>query len=167
MLKKILVVLLIIFGLIQFYRPARNLAGQPQPNDISKMYAVPQNVQTILDKACYDCHSNNTKYPWYSEIQPIRFLLDDHIDEGKREVNYNEFKTFLPRRQYIKLEETITQVKEGEMPLSSYTLIHSNARLTDPEKQALMGWAQNIRDTLKTTYPADSLARPKRPQGAK
>lgn len=165
MLKKILITLLIVFVLMQFYRPARNLAGQPQPNDISKVYAVPQNVQTILDKACYDCHSNNTKYPWYAEIQPVRFFLDDHIAEGKREINFNEFKTFPAARKYIKLEETINQVKDGEMPFSSYTLIHTNAKLTDAEKQELITWAQNIRDTMKATYPADSLVRKKRPEG--
>ena len=74
MLKKILIVLLVIFVLIQFYRPARNLASQQQPNDISQVYAVPENVHTILNKACYDCHSNNTRYPWYAEIQPVRFF---------------------------------------------------------------------------------------------
>ncbi len=162
MVKKILIVLLIIFVLIQFYRPARNLAGQQQPNDISQVYAVPENVHTILNKACYDCHSNNTRYPWYAEIQPVRFLLDDHIEEGKRELNFNEFKTFAPRRQYIKLEETIKQVKEDEMPLSSYTFIHTDAKLSDTEKQSLMTWAQNIRDTMKTQYPIDSLQRKKK-----
>lgn len=167
MLKKILIVLLVIFVLIQFYRPARNLASQQQPNDISQVYAVPENVHTILNKACYDCHSNNTRYPWYAEIQPVRFFLDDHIDEGKRELNFHEFKTFAPRRQYIKLEGIIKQVKEDEMPLSSYTLIHTDSKLSDIEKQSLMSWAQNIRDTMKATYPADSLARKKRPEVVK
>lgn len=164
MWKKILLVLSIIFIMIQFYRPERNLSGQPQPNDISQVYAVPENVQTVLNKACYDCHSNNTRYPWYAEIQPVRYWLDDHIKEGKGELNFNEFKTYAARRQYIKLERCIKEVKDGEMPLSSYTLIHTDAKLTDTEKHSLLTWAQNIRDTMKATYPADSLIRKKRPE---
>ena len=167
MVKKILIVLLVILILLQFYRPARNISSQPQPNDISQVYAVPEPVQTILDKACYDCHSNNTRYPWYAEIQPVRWWLDDHVDEGKRELNFNEFKTFSPRRQYIKLEETIDLVKKDEMPLGSYTIIHTDAKLSDTEKESLVNWAQAIRDTMKATYPADSLARRKRPLPAK
>jgi len=166
MFKKVLLGLLILFVLIQFYRPKRNIAAQPQPEDITNAYAVPAQVNNILERSCYDCHSNNTHYPWYAEVQPVRWWLDDHVEEGKRELNFNAFKSYAPRRQYIKLEETIELVKEGEMPLSSYTLIHSDAKLNDAEKQTLYKWAQSIRDTMKATYPPDSLARKKRPQPA-
>ena len=167
MIKKILLALLMILILIQFYRPKRNISAQPMPNDVSQVYAVPADVHTIINKACADCHSNNTRYPWYAEIQPVRWWLDDHIEEGKKELNFNEFKTYSPRRQYNKLQQTVKQIKEGEMPLSSYTLIHANARLTDTEKQTLFSWANAICDTMKATYPADSLARRKNPPPAK
>lgn len=164
MFKKILVGMLILFVLIQFYRPAKNISAQTQPADISTLHPLPDTVQSILKRSCYDCHSNNTHYPWYAEIQPVRWWLDDHIDEGKRELNFNEFAGYSPRRRYIKLEQTIKEVKEGEMPLDSYTFIHTDAKLSEPEKQALYTWAQAIRDTMKATYPADSLARKNRPQ---
>lgn len=167
MLKKILLVLFGLFILIQFHRPPLNITKASQPNDISQVYAVPTHVQSILNKACNDCHTNNTKYPWYAQVQPVRFWLNRHVKEGKQELNFNDFKTFEPRRQYRKMEEIIKEVEEDEMPLSSYTLVYTDARLTATEKQQLTDWAQGIIDTMKATYPADSLARKKRPEGAK
>ena len=162
MWKKILLVLLAIFVLIQFHRPPLNVTNAAQPNDISQVYAVPANVESILKKACNDCHTNNTKYPWYAQIQPVRFWLNRHVKEGKQELNFNDFKTFTPRRQYIKLEEVIKQIDEDEMPLYSFTLVHTDARLSAIEKEQVIDWAKAIRDTMKATYPADSLARKKK-----
>ena len=103
-------------------------------SDISKVYVVPDSVTQILKTSCYDCHSNNTVYPWYSKIQPVAWWLNDHIEEGKREINFSEFATYRIGRQYKKMDEIIKQVKEDEMPLSSYTLIHKNAILTQKSK---------------------------------
>jgi hypothetical protein len=90
-IKKILLAALIVFIAIQFIRPARNECGQPSPTDISKIDSVPGNVQTILKTYCYDCHSNHTNYPWYSNIQPAGWWLASHIKEGKAELNFSEF----------------------------------------------------------------------------
>jgi hypothetical protein len=130
--------------------------------DIANVYAVPQNVSDILKKACRDCHSNNTVYPWYSEVQPVGLWLINHVQEGKRELNFSEFGSYAIGRQYKKLDEMIDEVKEGEMPISSYTLIHTNAKLSDIEKQILIDWCEVIRDTIKSKYPADSLILKKR-----
>lgn len=159
--KKILIALLIIFVLIQFIRPKKNLSAQTGPNDITTIYPIPGEVKTILNTACYDCHSNNTRYPWYAEIQPVAWWLDDHVKEGKHELNYSEFASYRPRKQYRRMEQTIDLVKEGEMPLSSYTLIHTDAKLSEAEKKALFDWANAIMDTMKTKYPIDSLLRKK------
>ncbi len=153
--------------LLQFYRPKRNISAEPMPNDISQVFTVPGDVEAILKKSCNDCHSNNTFYPWYAELQPVRWWLDDHIAEGKKELNFNEFKTYRPGKQYNKLEEVVKMVKEDEMPLSSYTLIHTNAKLSKAEKNKLINWANDIRDTMKATYPIDSLERKKPPVSAK
>ncbi|MEY3874712.1 MAG: hypothetical protein RL363_1433, partial [Bacteroidota bacterium] len=117
--------------------------------------------------ACADCHSNKTAYPWYASIQPAAFWLADHVKEGKREFNFNEFAGYRIAKQNHKLEEVIEQIKEGEMPLYSYTLIHRDAKLTDAEKATLINWCQNIMDTLKATYPADSLILKRKPETAK
>jgi hypothetical protein len=165
MLKKILKrtfqILLLAFIVIQFFRPAKNRSEGVSANDITKVYAVPENVQAILKTSCYDCHSNNTVYPWYSQIQPAAWWLNDHIQEGKRELNFSEFASYRIGRQYRKLNEINEQVKEGEMPLDSYLWIHKNAKLDEQQKLALANWVTAVRDTIKANYPADSLVRKK------
>jgi hypothetical protein len=163
MLKKILLVLLAAFIVIQFFRPVKNIntSAAATTNDISKVFSVPDNVHSILKTSCYDCHSNNTYYPWYAAIQPAAWWLQDHVDEGKKEVNFDEFATYSPRRQFKKFEEIIKQVKEEEMPLSSYTLIHRNAILNKEQSTTLTTWATAQQDSMKAKYPADSLKRKK------
>lgn len=156
MAKKILLVLLIIFVILQAFRPEKNNSGKKE-NDISKKYPVSPAVEQILAKACNDCHSNNTNYPWYAEVQPVGWWLADHIKDGKRHMNFNEFSTYKVARQYHKLEECIDQVKDSEMPLESYTAIHKNANLSEEEKNTLINWCVLVRDSIKARYPADSL----------
>lgn len=163
MLKKIGWTLLIALIAIQFIRPAKNQSSEPQPNAIQTKFPVSEPVASILKKACKDCHSNNTNYPWYSNIQPVYWWLNDHVQEGKRELNFDEYTNKRLRYQYHKMEEVIEQVKEGEMPLNSYTWVHGDARLTEDEKNTLTQWAQQVMDTLKSNHPLDSLIRPKKP----
>ncbi|MBL0145065.1 MAG: heme-binding domain-containing protein [Chitinophagaceae bacterium] len=165
--KKLFFVLLLAFIAIQFFRPAKNKAEGVSANDITTKYTVPQDVQAILKTSCYDCHSNNTNYPWYSQIQPVAWWLDDHIKEGKRELNFSEFATYRIGRQYKKLEEINKEVKEGEMPLSSYTLIHKDAIPNDQQKLSLANWVTTLRDSIKAQYPEDSLKRPQKKPEAK
>lgn len=157
MFKKILLALVVIIVIIQFIHPARNVSTIGQPNNIAKMYNVPQDVKTILDKACMDCHSNNTRYVWYFKIQPVDWWLTHHINEGKHELNFDEFTNKPLRYQYRKLEETIDQVKKGEMPLDSYTWVHKDAALSDQEKSVVVNWSEGIRNEMKSKYPPDSL----------
>jgi hypothetical protein len=141
-MKKIGMALFAIVVLIQFIRPERNGNWEKSDNDISMAINVPSNVQQILETSCYDCHSNHTTYPWYTNIQPIGLWMQHHVDEGKEELNFSEFKTYKPKRQKHKLEEIAEQVNEHEMPLSSYTLIHKNAILTPEQNVALVSWAK-------------------------
>lgn len=159
--KRLFLVLLLAFIVIQFFRPAKNKSGGISKNDITALYAVPQDVQTILKTSCYDCHSNNTVYPWYAEVQPVAWWLDDHVQDGKKDLNFSEFASYRPRRQYRKLEEINELVKENEMPLNSYLWIHKDAKLSDQQKLTLANWVIAVRDTMKTHYPIDSLERKK------
>jgi len=163
-MKKVLLVLLIAFIVIQFFRPEKNIHPGTQANNISSLYEVPENVKQIMDKACNDCHSNNTSYPWYNNIQPVAWWLNDHVEEGKDELNFDEFASYNLRKQYHKLDEVIDQVKKGEMPLNSYTWIHTDAKLSDTEQAALTGWASGIMDQMKAKYPIDSLVRQQKPR---
>lgn len=161
MFRKIMWVLLIALIAIQFFRPERNKSEGPQPNYIGNLYPIPEDVKPILAKACNDCHSNNTRYPWYSNVQPVLWWLDKHIREGKKNINYDEYTHRPLRYQYHKMEETIEMVKEKEMPLNSYTWVHKDAKLTREERSKITDWAQSVMDAMKATYPMDSLVRKK------
>ena len=154
--------LLAALVIIQFIHPKKNKAEGPQPNYIGNSFTVPVDVKPILDKACNDCHSNNSNYPWYANFQPIHWWLEKHIKDGKKELNFDEYTNRNLRYQYHKMEETIEMVKEGEMPLNSYTWTHKDAKLTENEKNKLIGWAESVMDNMKTKYPIDSLVRPKK-----
>lgn len=158
-LRRLLLLLLLAFIVIQFFRPAKNKAASISKNDISTLYAVPADVQTILKTSCYDCHSNNTVYPWYAEVQPVAWWLNEHIVDGKKDLNFSEFASYRLRRQYRKLEEINELVKENEMPLESYLWVHKDAKLNEQQKLTLANWVAAVRDTLKARYPIDSLIR--------
>ncbi|MDE3235303.1 MAG: heme-binding domain-containing protein [Bacteroidota bacterium] len=162
MLKKILLAVVLVLVVIQFIHPKKNQSTEIMATDISNHYPVPADVQTILAKACNDCHSNNTRYPWYNNIQPVAWFLDNHVKDGKRHLNFSEFASYRIARQYKRMDDCIEEVKEGEMPLESYTWIHKDAILNDREKQTLINWCQGIRDSIKAKYPADSLVMPKK-----
>ncbi len=159
MFKKIMLFLLAALVVIQFIHPRKNKAEGSQPNYIGNAYSIPEDVKTIFAKACNDCHTNNTTYPWYTNFQPVHWWLNNHINEGKKHLNYDEYTNRPLRYQYHKMEETIEMVKEGEMPLNSYTWLHKDAKLTLEEKAKITGWAQSVMDTLKARHPIDSLIR--------
>ncbi|MFY7900842.1 MAG: heme-binding domain-containing protein [Chitinophagaceae bacterium] len=161
-LKKAAIVLLFVLVIMQFFKPEKNIAASASTHHIRTVYQVPNDVEKILAKACYDCHSNHTNYPWYSNIQPIAWWLTNHVTDGKKHLNFDEFGTYRIAKQNHKLEEVVTEVQESEMPLTSYTLIHGNSKLTDVEKNLLYQWVETVKDTIKSKYPADSLVLPKK-----
>ena len=162
-LKRIVFVLagLLIIGLLvlQFFRPPGNTSDGDSANDISTRLSVPQDVERILRTSCYDCHSNSTMYPWYAEIQPVGWWLNSHIQAARKDLNFSEFAGYTIRRQFIKLQQIGQQVSEGEMPLPSYLLIHTDAKLSQGQVERLLAWTSAMRDSIKTRYPPDSLER--------
>ena len=163
MLKKIIYGALIILFVVQFIRPTKNNSND-NTHHISTKYRVPSEVDTILKVACYDCHSNNTAYPWYSNLQPAAWFLSNHVKDGKKHLNFSEFTKLSIAIQNHKLEEIIEEVEEKEMPLASYTYVglHANAKLNDEQRLTLNTWAREQINYLKATYPADSLKMKKR-----
>ena len=139
---KILIGLAAVFVAGQFIRPTRNEGERLGPNHISGVVPVPGEVETILQRACYDCHSNRTNYPWYANVQPVAWWLADHVSHGKKDLNFSEFATYPPKRAAHKLEEVADEVRKHQMPLRSYTRGHPEARLTDAERRTLIDWAE-------------------------
>ncbi|MBD2752061.1 heme-binding domain-containing protein [Spirosoma validum] len=149
MLRNVLLTLLGILVFIQFFRPEKNQAEGLSPNDITTKYAVPANVQGVLKRSCFDCHSNNTTYPWYDNIQPVAWFLANHIKEGKSELNFSEFATYPPKKARHKLEEVGEAVTDGWMPLGSYLWIHQDAKLKPEEAKLIASWASGLREQIQ------------------
>jgi Haem-binding domain len=145
-------IILGIFLIMQAFRPKKNIHKGVQPNSITKLVPVPQDVQKILEKACNDCHSNNTKYPWYAEIMPVGWMLSNHVNEGKKHINFDEYTTYKAKRAIHKLEEVVEQVEQNKMPMDNYTWMHKEAKLNAAEKKLLIAWATQSKDSLKIVY---------------
>ena len=144
LLKRIAGLLLVLLFMIQFIRPKKNTGTVSGKAAIGSVYSIPIAVADILEKSCYDCHSNHTRYPWYAELQPVGWLLGKHVREGKRELNFSEFAAYSERRKVSKLKAIAAQVRDGEMPLQSYKWLHAGARLTAAEKLQIIQWVDTI-----------------------
>jgi len=140
-LKIILAIVLFIFIAIQFYQPALNVdKGQVYTTDFTQVYKMPVEVKAMLQTSCYDCHSNNTKYVWYDYIQPARAIVENHINNAKEDLNFNEWGNYSNRKQERLLNSIKEQIETKQMPLSSYTLMHKDAKLNDEQIKTLTNW---------------------------
>ncbi len=144
-IKKIAVPLLVILIAMQFYRPEKNTAQGNHTTTFLTETNPPEEVKLVLKNTCYDCHSNNTKYPWYNNIAPISYWLADHIKDGKGELNFSEWEGYSSKKKSHKLEEVVEVIEDGEMPLKEYTWTHSDAKLTENQKQLIIEWAKQSR----------------------
>lgn len=115
---------------------------QDNPNDLLLTGSVSEEVTVILKTACYDCHSNQTKLPWYSHVAPVSWLVAKDVNEGREELNFSEWTTYPKRKLIKKLEEMGEEVDEGEMPLKIYTVIHGDAKLSTEQRKLLVEWTQ-------------------------
>ncbi|MBW1297444.1 heme-binding domain-containing protein [Aquimarina litoralis] len=146
-LKKVGLLVLVVLVIMQFIRPDRNEAGYESVAYFEIETKPTPEIQAILKSNCYDCHSNQTIYPWYANIAPVSYWLSHHIDEGKEHFNVSEWEQYSDKKKDHKLDELIEEVEEGEMPLDSYTWTHGN--LEDDEKEILINWVQNLRKKYK------------------
>ncbi len=137
------VIVVAIVLVIQVIPVERNVSTVPPGQSFEKTEKVPANVAAILKVSCYDCHSNNTRYPWYSELQPGAYFMAQHIKEGKEELNLDEFNDYSKRRKKAKIKSIIGQIEKEEMPLKSYLLLHPDAGLTPNKKKVLLQFFQS------------------------
>ncbi len=118
------------------------------PVEASKdiMATTPTSIEvgTILRTSCYDCHSNATTYPWYTNLAPVSWFAKNHINEGRSELNFSEWADYSAEKKKHKIDECIEEINESEMPISSYLWMHSNAALTEEQKQTLINWFSSI-----------------------
>lgn len=146
---KIVVVLLVIaFATLQVFQVDRTNPPIIEAETLAAAVNVPENVQAIFDRSCNDCHSNNTVYPWYSKVQPSGWFVKDHIDDGRRHLNFSVFNTYEQKRKVKKLEEICEQVESKEMPLPSYLWLHRDAAMRDGEAKILCDWAEKEKNAI-------------------
>lgn len=150
-----LIVLLSILVVIQFVQPARNESVQASTTGIATVINVPDNVQAILQNSCYDCHSNNTRYPWYASLQPGAWWMASHIDEGKGELNFDDFANYSKRKQLSKLKAMHGSIEDESMPLPSYTFLHRDAILSKNEQKLLKDWIDVSRNEISIPETRD------------
>ena len=149
LLKRIGLAILVVLVGIQFVSTRTNQSSEVPSTDFILTYKVPDEVGQTLHTSCYNCHSNNTNYPWYSHVQPVGWFLKNHIKKGKAELNFNEFGSYSVRKQKSKLKSMASQIEQDEMPLPSYTLIHRDARLTPESKKLLVDYLNALQDSLQ------------------
>lgn len=154
-LKIAALVFVLLAVLIQFIRPAKNdlPPAASTPDELFVMYPPPLKVRQIIVKACFDCHSDRTNYPWYAEIQPAGWWLAGHIRDGKAKVNFSRFRGLPAKRVRTRLEDCIDQMQERKMPLPSYTWIHGDARLSNDEIKTVVTW---LEETIERIEEPDS-----------
>ncbi len=145
--KRVLLAGIAVFVVAQFIP----VTGANPPVDpaqtIFARLTVPADVASVLTRACQDCHSNHTVWPWYSRIAPVSWLIAHDVDEGRRELNFSEWAGYTARRQDRKLKEICEQVDRGKMPMPIYTVMHPDAKLTASDRKALCEWSQEVQKT--------------------
>jgi len=140
-LKIAAAVIFIGFIIAQFFRPDRTNPSIVQAETLQSSANIPADVQNVLSRSCNDCHSNNTVYPWYSNVSPFSWFLADHIENGRAEMNLSIWNTYSASKKSKKLEEICDEVKSGAMPMPSYLWLHRDAALTESDVKLLCSWA--------------------------
>lgn len=138
-IKVLLVLALVALVAIQFIRPEKNSEGYKSVTSFESETKPSAEVAAILKESCYDCHSNQTQYPWYAEVAPFSLWLEEHIIDGKKHFNVSAWNDYSVKKKEHKLEEFVEMIEKDEMPLRSYTIIHGN--LSEDDKKLLLQWA--------------------------
>jgi len=143
--KRILVFLLIVFVIMQFFGPEKNQGDMASIDAFIADTNPPQAVHETLKAACFDCHSDVTRYPWYNSITPVNYWMANHVDHGKGHFDVSKWDSYSDKKKDHKLDELIEMVEEGSMPLNSYTWTHGDARLSETQITEMINWAIGAR----------------------
>lgn len=149
-MKKVLIVLLVALVVIQFFQIDKTNPETDINQDFLKINETPTEIAATIKAACYDCHSNNSVYPWYTNLQPVGWFVKNHIEDGKKHLNFSEFGTYTAKKQAHKLEECYELIEKGEMPLSSYTIIHKEAVLTEAQQTELISYFKDVEKVINS-----------------
>jgi len=141
-LKIVGIGLIVLFVILQFFRPDLNHEAVDPELDLLAVVEPPEHITSMLRNACYDCHSNQTVYPWYQKISPVSWYLNSHIEKGKADLNFSDYGGLDKADRIGLLVETCEVLEAGTMPIQSYLLLHKEARLTQENRSALCNWTE-------------------------
>lgn len=151
MLKKVVIVIVAILIVIQFIPVERS--NPPVTQDINS----PENISSILRTSCYDCHSNETNWRWYSYVAPVSFLIASDVQKGRKRINFSEWDKYDEKKKLKKLDGIREMVEEGEMPLPMYTFIHTDAKLSTEKIRLIKDWVKSVKiDEKPLRYQKES-----------
>ncbi|GAA4272367.1 heme-binding domain-containing protein [Aquimarina gracilis] len=153
-IKNIFIVLLLVLIVTQFLRPEKNRGSYDTIASFEEATAMPEEVKTILQNNCYDCHSNTTRYPWFMEVSPVTHYMAYQIEDGKKHFNISAWESYTDTEKDHKLEELIGEIEYKKMPLKPYTWIHGE--LSGSDAKTLIGWVKELREKAKNP-PVDSI----------
>ena len=131
-----------VLVVIQFFQPEKNMGPVDPAEDLLMLTSPPEHLAELIKNSCYDCHSNQTVYPWYSKIAPVSWYLRKHIKEGKEDLNASEYGSMDKADKIELLVDFCEVVETGKMPMVSFTLIHKAARLSPEDKEAICIWSE-------------------------
>jgi len=152
-LRYFLIIALVALVIIQFFRPEKNSGDYATIEAFETETNATAEVKAILKTNCYDCHSGVTEYPWYAEVAPISFWIEDHLVEGKEHFDVAAWDGYSLKKKDHKLDELIEEVEEGKMPLDEYTWLHGN--ITQEQKEVLENWAKLARVQIQSQMTAE------------
>ena len=148
MLKKALIVIAVLFVAAQLVRPERVNPPVDPAKTLQATGRVTPAVAAILDRSCRDCHSSETRWPWYSQVAPVSWLVARDVRVGRKELSFSAWGDYQPEKRLDKLDEMCKMVREGEMPQFPYPLMHPGSRLTDADTETLCAWTSQERMAL-------------------
>lgn len=147
-MKKVILIVIGIFVVIQFFTIDKtNPTSDPQ-QDFIAITNPPVEIGSMIKSSCYDCHSYHTKYPWYSNVAPVSWLLKSHVNDGRNHLNFSIWPEYKEAKKEHKVNECIEVINSGEMPMKGYVMLHSEAGLSDAQRNQLVGWLESIKDSL-------------------
>lgn len=154
-LKWIFAALVVVFVLLQFTNPPRTNPPVAPEHDLMATNPPPPQIAALLHNACYDCHSDETRWPWYSRVAPVSWLVADDVTHGRERMNFSDWPRALPERAAKRLEHISEEVDYKDMPPTKYTLLHPEARLTAGQREQLIRWADQEAARFKAAATND------------
>jgi len=139
--KWLVIVVVFLLVVAQFHRPAQTNPAIDQSLAFESHVQLDPKVAAVLDRSCNDCHSNKTRWPWYANVAPVSWFVIDHVDHGRSHLNFSEWGKYTREEQRTHFSQFCELVREGWMPLSSYTPLHPDAKLSDEDKKLICDWA--------------------------